>query len=294
LRLTVQQIREGFCMKSRLLALLFTLAWLVAAPSVRVTTDWIGAPPIHAQAAVATAPVPAGSARVWEGRNAEFEEYLRTADIDHFEEIPLGVTKPKRAYFKPGGLLESAAWKVLPPGRPAGYWESYKSEVAGYEVDKLLGMGMVPPSVEKKWKGQTAAAILWLKPIKDWKVAEKLPKPPEFDRQIVRMKMFDNLIGNKDRNQGNLLVDDLWNLYLIDHSRAFVSDKDLPPAAKLQHVDRKLWDKMLELDEATLMTALQNWVGKGEIKAIIARRDKMKLEIEKLVKATSEPAVFIR
>jgi hypothetical protein len=279
-------------MKSRLLALLLVLAWLVAAPSLRVTTDWIGTPPSHAQAATAATAVPAGSARVWEGRNQEFEEFLRTAEIDHFDDIPLGVTKPKRAYFKPGGLAESAAWKVLPPGRPAGYWESYKSEVAGYEMDKLLGMGMVPPSVEKIWKGQTAAAILWLKPIRDWKVAEKLPKPPEFDRQIVKMKMFDDLIGNKDRNQGNLLVDDLWNLYLIDHSRAFVSDKDLP--FKFQHVDRKLWDKMLELDEPTLMKTLENWVGKGEIRAILARRDKMKLEIEKLVKATSEPAVFIR
>ena len=185
-------------MYSRLLALFITLACLVLSPAVHVRAEWIGGRRIQTQSAPAVA---AGSARIWEGRNAEFEEFLRTAEIDRFEEIPLGVTKPKRAYFKPGGLVESAAWKVLPPGRPAGYWESYKSEVAGYEMDKLLSMGMVPPSVEKKWKGQTAAAILWLKPIKDWKVAEKLPKPPAFDRQLVRMKMFDNLIGNKDRDR---------------------------------------------------------------------------------------------
>ena len=106
-------------MKSRLLALLFTLACLVAAPSLRVTADWIGGPPVYAQAAPAATPAPvAGSARVWEGRNQEFEDDLRTAEIDQFEDVPIGVTKPKRAYFKPGGMVESVAWKMLPPGRP--------------------------------------------------------------------------------------------------------------------------------------------------------------------------------
>src|SRR5262245_26703167 len=232
------------------------------------------------------------SSRIWDGRNAEFEAFIRDAPIDHIDDVPLGVTHPKRAYFKSGGLAESVAWKVLPPGRPAGYWESYKSEIAGYELDKLLGMNMVPPSVEKNWKGDRGAAILWLKPIRDWKTAEKLPKPPTFEREIVRMKMFDNFICNKDRNQGNLLVDDEWNLFLIDHSRAFITDKDLP--FKMGRIDKKLWERMLELDEPTLTTAIGKWVERGVIRSMLERREKMKLEIEKLVKATSEPAVFIR
>ena len=52
------------------------------------------------------------------------------------------------------------------------------------------------------------------------------------------MKMFDNFICNKDRNAGNLLVDDDWNLYLIDHSRAFITDKDM--AVKMEHVDPRV------------------------------------------------------
>ena len=57
------------------------------------------------------------------------------------------------------------------------------------------------------------------------------------------MKMFDNFICNKDRNAGNLLVDDDWNLYLIDHSRAFINDQDL--AVKMEHIDREFWDRMV-------------------------------------------------
>ena len=105
------------------------------------------------------------------------------------------------------------------------------------------------------------------------------------------MKMFDNLIGNKDRNAGNFLVDDDSNLFLIDHSRAFIGDKDLP--WELVHVDRGLWKRMLALDEPTLMTALSKWVGKGEIRAILARRDRMKTVIDGLVKKKGEAAVFI-
>ena len=231
------------------------------------------------------------SARTWTDKNAAFEEFLRTAPIAKIVEVPIGVTKPKRAYFEGGGLCESAAWKVLPPGRHNGFWDSYKSEIAAYELDKLLGMNMVPPVVERDVKGDRGALVMWLSPVHPWKEMEPKPKPASWPRQASAMKMFDNLIGNKDRNQGNLLVDDDWNLFLIDHSRAFISDKDLP--WPLEHVNRPLWNKMLALDEATLMPALQKWVGKGEIRALLARRDKMKVMIDGLVKKNGERTVFI-
>jgi hypothetical protein len=276
-------------MRARLTWLLLLLAPLALSLQPRVAADsgrhrWV-------QAATATAPA-TGSAKVWEGRESEFEEYLRTADIDHFDTVPIGVTHPKRAFFKPGGLVASAAWKVLPPGRPAGYWESYKSEIAAYELDKLLELRMVPVAVEKRWKGETAAAILWLTPIHPWKEMEPRPKPAKWVRQVARMKMFDNFICNKDRNAGNLMVDDDWNLFLIDHSRAFLSDKDL--AVKMEHIDRELWDRILALDEPALKAAIGKWVEGGVIRGMLARRDKMKIAIDKLVAASGEAAVFLK
>ncbi len=239
----------------------------------------------------ATAPA-AASAKVWEGRQAEFEAYLRTAEIDRFEEIPVGVTRPKRAFLKPGGPVASIAWKALPPSRNTGYWESYKSEIAAYEMDKLLGMTMVPVAVEKKWKGQTAAAILWISPVRQWKDVRDLPKPVKWNRQAILMKMFDNLIGNPDRNMGNLIVDDDWNLFLIDHSRAFVDSKDLP--VKMERIDREVWNRMLALDEPGVTTALGTWLDSRAIRAMIARRDRMKAAVDKLVANSSEAAVFVR
>jgi hypothetical protein len=270
------------------------LALLLMLSSAAVAASQAPAPPPVAQAqapAQATA-ASTGSAKIWVGREAEIEEFIRTAPFTRVEDVPIGVTKPRRGYFAPGGPAISVAWKVLRPGRPNGFWESYKSEIAAYELDRMLGMNMVPPSVEKNWKGDRGAAILWLQPVRSWKSVENLPKPEKWNIEAIRMKMFDNLIGNSDRNAGNFLFDDEWNMFLIDHSRAFVNDSKLP--FTMARVDKELWDRMLALDEARLMERLGPWVDKASIRAILKRRDKMQQTIAKMVKTTSEAVVFVK
>jgi hypothetical protein len=234
----------------------------------------------------------AGSAKAWEGRAADFEAFIASASIDRFEDIPVGITRPRRAFFKAGGLAESVAWKVLPPGNLSGTWESYKSEIAAYELDKRLDLGMVPVAVEKRWKHERGAAILWLAPVCVWREVQFRPKPAKWDRQIVRMKMFDNLIGNSDRNLGNLLVDAEWNVFLIDHSRAFTTETKLP--AQMSQVDPELWSRMLSLDEATVTAAIGAWTDRSTRRAVLTRRDKMKAAIATLVLARGHDSVFVK
>ena len=66
-----------------------------------------------------TPPQPAADtgAKTWVGRAAEIEAYLRTAPIVRTEETDRGVTRPIRAFFAPGGAIESMVWKELRPGR---------------------------------------------------------------------------------------------------------------------------------------------------------------------------------
>ncbi len=91
-------------------------------------SDGIAAPPAAAEA---------GSAKVWLGRAAEYEEFLKTAEVVRTERVPVGVTRPDRCYLAPGGLAESMAFKTVKTGRQSGFWESYRSEMAAYELDKL-------------------------------------------------------------------------------------------------------------------------------------------------------------
>src|SRR5262245_47947529 len=104
----------------------------------------------------------AAGAKTWIGQTAKIEAALKTAEIVRFEDIGTGVTRPRRAYLEPGGLIESFTWKPLAPGRRGGYWESYKSEIAAYELDKRLALNMVPPVVEREVDGQRGAAVMWI------------------------------------------------------------------------------------------------------------------------------------
>jgi hypothetical protein len=104
--------------------------------------------------------------------------------------------------------------------------------------------------------------------------------------------MFDCLIGNGDRNKGNMLIDQAWNLYLIDHSRGFVPDRKLPQPSLFQNVDRALWERMLALDEAVLTARLGNLLERRQIQTILQRRDAMKKHIDGLVAKQGEKVFF--
>ena len=237
------------------------------------------------------------SARTWPDRAAEVEAFIRDADVVSVEAIGTGVTNPQRAILAPGGLVEQVSFKPLKPGIYRGYWESYKSEIAAYELDKLLGLGLIPPTVEKRVAGDLGAAALWVSPVKSFGDFGELPTPPSTQRgrwnyQLIKAKMFHNLIANKDPNLGNWLVDPRWNLILIDNSRAFTTDQKM--VHKLTRIDRDLWDRMLALDEATLTAALGEWLDDGEIRAIVERRDEMTEDISELVAERGEARVFVR
>src|SRR3954463_9780704 len=104
----------------------------------------------------------AASAKTWLGHESPIEAHLRSAEVTKLEEIGTGVTRPRRGYLAPADPCASLVWKPLPPGRRAGHWESYKSEIAAYELDRLLDLQMVPPAVERQIGGESGAAIMWL------------------------------------------------------------------------------------------------------------------------------------
>jgi len=231
-------------------------------------------------------PAPATGAKTWIGHYDEVEQFMATAKVLEIEDVPTGVTRPKKVRLQPGGPVEYIAFKAITPGIQKGFFESYKCEIAAYLMDRLLQLDMVPPKVEKRVRADIGVAVMWVQNTKSWKELGGAPTPPpeqsaRWSRQLSRAKLFDNLIGNPDPNLGNWLVDPDWNLILIDHSRAFETGNNL--FHKLITVDQQLWDRMKALDEATLEQALGKWLGGRELRAVLRRRDRMQQEIEKMV-----------
>ena len=228
----------------------------------------------------------------WLGSADTIAEYIRTAPVQKLESIPIGVTKPQRAILAPGGPVASVVVKDLPPGRKGGYWESYRSEIAAYELDRILELNMVPPTVEKRVDGTLMSAqmfverCVWLKELK----GQQPPDVGAWNRQVHRHRVFDNLIANIDRNAGNLLVYRTpdWHLVLVDHSRCFTTTKKQPFA--MTKIDRPLFERLKALDKPTLEARLGRLV--DGLDALLARRDAIVRHFEQLAATKGEAAVF--
>ena len=267
-----------------------------SAACVWLSIIWVG--PAAAQVGDAVkASTAAASAKTWIDQRAEIEEYLRTVEVVKLVDIGTGVTNPKRGELAPGGPVAAMAWKSIRPGRYNGFWESYKSEIAAYELDKMLELGMIPPTVERRVKNDLGAAVMWATPTRSFKELGGPPTAPpayfeSWNRQVIRAKMFDNLIYNKDPNLGNWLVDPAWNLILIDHTRALTSGRDI--VHKMTRIDADLWERMKGLTEENLTAAIGKWIGRGEIRSILQRRDRMQEIIDKMVAEMGATTVFVR
>jgi hypothetical protein len=240
------------------------------------------------------APQPSSS-KIWVGRHAEFEEFLRTADIERITGVEVGVLGIKRAYFKPGGLAIRAAFRSIPPGTYDGFFESYKSEIAAYKLDRLLELDMVPPTVERRHDGQMVSLQLWAENMKMLKeVQEQKLRPADiepYNVQLRRQKVFHNLVGNLDPNQGNILFDPLWNVVLVDCSRCFTNTA--PLKFEMTYIDRPFFDRVKALTRDGLRRELGSYLEGGGVDAILRRRNEIVKVFEKLEKEKGSRQVFL-
>ncbi len=133
---------------------------------------------------------------------------------------------------------------------------------------------------------------MWLEGIRSVKeMGGKVPSGGVWGKPIRKMLMFDNLIGNGDRNAGNILIGPPGELILIDHSRAFITDKKLP--SKVERVDGELWDRMKALTRDDLTRALRPWIDDEAIGAMIERRNRMAATVDQLVAKKGRALVII-
>ena len=169
----------------------------------------------------------------WRTESAAVEAFLRDAEVIGSEPIPVGISRPTKLTLALGELEGAAIFKTIDvfetkmefeDGSFAiNFRDSYKNELAAYELDKLLGLGLVPPTVERRLDDVTGAVRLWIEGAmtEAERQAQGLgaPDPAAWSREVAAVRLFYNLTGNTDyRNIRNLLVDGRFRICAIDHS----------------------------------------------------------------------------
>jgi hypothetical protein len=240
----------------------------------------------------------------------EIEAYLSTASVVSIKKIPVGVSNPRKVLLAGESLRINAVFKdievmkrnVRDPGvgkRPTLHlvWrDSYVYDIAAYHLDRLLGLHRVPPIVARKVKGDKGSLQIWLEStITENERREKGYEPPEIARlnqQRATLKIFDNLVANRDANLGNTLIDGNWRLWFIDCSRCFGRSSELLYPDSLTHCERGLWKALNELDSEAAGRALASYLGPAEIEALLERRDNIVEVLEQRIEKWGEELVL--
>ena len=175
--------------------------------------------------------------------------------------------------------------------------DSYKYDIAAYTLAELLGLDdMLPVTVERKWGGNSGALSWWL-PVKMDEVQrhkQKMTAPDgdAWNNQMYKIRVFDQLIYDTDANLTNVLIGPDWKIWRIDFTRAFRLYKDLRDPKDLVRCDRNLLEKLKALDGNELSEKTKNYLTKDEVKAVMARRDKIVAYFQKLISQKGETEVL--
>lgn len=242
----------------------------------------------------------------------QMEDFLLNARIVKSREVGKGVTGSKVATLSDGRLTHDAHIQnitiektVFQPTRgpvELNFKDHYRYNIAAYRLARTLGLANVPVSVERRVDRDHAAVTWWVDDVLmdelerlDREKKNTIPSTWRRARTsgyIHIRRVFDELIGNMDRNVGNQLWTSDGTLWLIDHTRAFRLHEKLKQTRVLQRCERDMLKALRALTIESVTAAVDSMLTKGEIKALIARRDLIVKHFDESIKVRGEAATL--
>jgi hypothetical protein len=237
----------------------------------------------------------------------QIKQFLLTAKVVDSKESKKGVTNTWRLTLSDGTLTHDASFESIDKRRvtaefsngqaEVNFVDSYKYNIAAYALAELLGLDdMLPVYVERKWQGDAGSLSWWL-PVKMdemERVKKKIPVKDigAWNKQMYRIQVFDELVYDTDPNLTNVLIGEDWKLWRIDFTRAFRISEDLRNPKGLVRCERQLLEKLRTLDGNEVTAKTTHYLTKTEVKAVMARRDKIVAFLEKLISEKGENEVL--
>ena len=249
----------------------------------------------------------AQSAQVIQG--PEVEQFLKKARFVARQPLGSGVSGSLKVTLEEDGETEFGVLKIIDQKRPGAqinsqgeveidFQDSWRTEVAAYELDKLLGLGMVPATIEREspYDNVPGSLQLWVvSAMTEAKRREKAVIPSEAEkwaRQLSAMYIFDALIYNTDRHPDNLLITESFDIRLIDHSRSFRPNAELRNEEDLRRFPRPIVERLEQLTKSDVEKHLGDYLSLTQMDGLMKRRQLLLDRVQELIKEFSEQAVF--
>ncbi len=236
-------------------------------------------------------------------------EFLRSAKVVRSRAIGKGVTAPTRLTLTDGVVTHDAAFQAVDERKgqadlgPRGgvefnFADSHHFNLAAYVIAGMLGLDtMMPVTAHRTWNGKEGTITWWIDDSIDesTRLKEKRnpPNPLAWNHQMYKMRVFGTLVGDSDRNLGNVLITTSdWKLWMIDFTRAFRLWSELKYPADLHQIDRTLLARLRELDPAAVKAATAHCLTSFEAEAVMKRRDLLVAHFDQLIKSKGSGAVL--
>ena len=240
-------------------------------------------------------------------QGAAAEEFLKKARVVSAKDLGVGVTLPKKLVLEMNGVTHNALFKSIDDSKSrvatfakgqseVAFQDSWQCEIPGYVVDQIIGLGWVPATVERTVNGETGSVQWWVESkFSEFERNKQGVNPPntvQWHHNVLKMRLFDELIYNVDRHANNVLITEDFDLRLIDHSRAFRPYDRLKSPEVLTQFSRELLEGIKKLDYQDLRKRVGRYLQNGQIQALIKRRDLILALADKLIKERGAAAVL--
>jgi hypothetical protein len=228
--------------------------------------------------------------------DAEIEAFLLKAEVVKTKSTAKGITGSRQATLSDGKLTHDAHIQDIDEskrefqsmkGTEFNFRDSWTFNIAGYKLDRLLGLNMVPVSVSRRYRSKPSAFTWWVDDVmmdEGDRLKKKIAPPDSvsWNHQMQLVRLFDQLIYNVDRNMGNLLITNDWRVWAIDHTRAFRNHDELKSPNSVTRCDRQVFQRLKDLDMEALKRELGDYLDSWQLRAILARRDAIVKRLESL------------
>jgi hypothetical protein len=237
----------------------------------------------------------------------QIKNFLLNAKVVQNKTSKKGITDTARLTLSDGTLTHDASFQSIDEHKSMtemangrmemNFVDSYKYNIAGYVLSRMIGLDdLVPVYVERKWNGKKGSLSWWL-PVKMDDVQRQAQKiePPDQDawnKQMYKVRVFDQLIYDTDVNLSNVLIGEDWHIWRIDFTRGFRTYKTLQHPEELVKCDRQLLEKLKALDKKQFAAATKGYLNGWEVDAVMARRDKIVDHFQKLIAEKGDAEVL--